>query len=61
MKIEKDGITIRDFTEYAQAYRVSGEVFDEYDYPDDGHIVFAMDQLIGEPECWNKGIGSSLL
>ena len=36
-------------------------MFDEYDYPDDGHIVFAMDQFIGEPECWNKGIGSSFL
>ena len=46
---------------YAQVYRVSGEMFDEYDYPDDGHIVFAMDQFIGEPECWSKGMGSSFL
>ena len=35
---------------YAQAYQLSGELFDEYDYPDDGHIVFAMDQFIGEPK-----------
>ena len=33
----------------------------EYDYPDDGRVVFAMDQFIGEPACWNKGIGSSFL
>ena len=46
---------------YAQVYQVCGELFDEYDYPDDGHIVFAMDQFIGEPECWNKGIGTSFL
>ena len=38
---------------------MSGELFDEYDYPDDGHIVFAMDQFIGEPKYWSKGIGSS--
>ena len=38
-----------------------GEMLDEYDYPDDGHIVFAMDQFIGEPEYWNRGIGSSFL
>ena len=36
-------------------------MFDEYDYPDDGHTVFAMDQFIGEPEYWSKGIGSSFL
>ena len=46
---------------YAQAYQLSGELFDEYDYPDDGHIVFAMDQFIGEPKYWSKGIGSSFL
>ena len=44
-----------------QIYRLSGELFNEYDYPDDGRIVFAMDQFIGEPDYWNKGIGSSFL
>ena len=43
---------------YAQAYQLSGELFDEYDYPDDGHIVFAMDQFIGEPKYWSKGTAS---
>ena len=46
---------------YGQAYKLSGESFDEYDYPDDGRLVFAMDQFIGEPEYWNKGIGTSFL
>lgn len=46
---------------YGQVYRLSGELFEEYDYPDNGHIVFAMDQFIGEPEYWNKGIGTSYL
>ena len=46
---------------YGQVYQLSGEMFDEYDYPDDGHTVFAMDQFIGEPEYWSKGIGSSFL
>ena len=57
MLIEYNGSPIG----YAQAYRVNGEMFDEYDYPDNGRIVFAMDQFIGEPRCWNKGIGSSFL
>ena len=46
---------------YGQAYQLSGEMYDEYEYPDEGHIVFAMDQFIGEPEYWNKGIGTSFL
>ena len=36
-------------------------MFEEYSYPDTGRIVYAMDQFIGEPEYWNKGIGSSYL
>ena len=46
---------------YGQAYRLRGELFDEYDYPDDGRTVYAMDQFIGEPEYWNRGIGTSFL
>ncbi|MBR4743623.1 MAG: GNAT family N-acetyltransferase [Oscillospiraceae bacterium] len=46
---------------YGQAYRITGEMFDEYDYPDKGLTVFAMDQFIGEPEYWNRGIGTSFL
>ena len=46
---------------YGQAYRLIGEMFDEYDYLDKGQTVFAMDQFIGEPEYWNRGIGTSFL
>lgn len=43
---------------YGQIYRVCGEMFDEYDYPDAGEIVYATDQFIGEPSYWNRGIGT---
>lgn len=43
---------------YAQMYRIEGELFDEYHYPETDEKVFAMDQFIGEPEYWNKGIGT---
>ena len=43
---------------YAQMYRIQGELFDEYHYPETDEKVFAMDQFIGEPEFWNKGIGT---
>ena len=46
---------------YGQAYRLSGDMFDEYDYPDTGRVVFAMDQFIGEPEYWDRGIGTAFL
>ena len=46
---------------YGQVYQLSGDLFDEYSYPDDGRVVFAMDQFIGEPEYWNQGIGTSFL
>ena len=46
---------------YGQAYQLSGEMFDEYDYPDDGVVVYAMDQFIGEPDYWNRGIGTAFL
>jgi FMN-dependent NADH-azoreductase/GNAT superfamily N-acetyltransferase len=46
---------------YGQAYRLSGDMFDEYDYPETGRAVFAMDQFIGEPEYWGRGIGTAIL
>ena len=46
---------------YGQAYMLSGEMFEEYDYPDTGQTVFAMDQFIGVPEYWSKGIGTEFL
>lgn len=46
---------------YGQAYQLSGEMFEEYNYHNDGRVVFAMDQFIGEPDYWNRGIGSEFL
>lgn len=55
--IEYDGVPVG----YSQIYRISGELFSEYGYPDDGSCVYAMDQFLGEPEYWNRGIGSSFV
>lgn len=46
---------------YGQVYQLSGEMFDEYGYPDEGRIVFAMDQFIGDPGYWDRGIGTAFL
>ncbi|MBR3105441.1 MAG: GNAT family N-acetyltransferase [Lachnospiraceae bacterium] len=46
---------------YGQAYQLSEEMFEEYDYPDNGKVVYAIDQFIGEPDYWNRGIGSEFL
>lgn len=43
---------------YGQVYRVSGELYEEYCYPESDSVVYAMDQFIGEVEYWNKGIGT---
>lgn len=55
--IEYDGKPIG----YGQIYRLSGELLDEYACPDDGLVTYAMDQFIGEPWYWGRGIGSSFL
>lgn len=46
---------------YGQFYRLTDEMFREYEYPDEGHVVYAMDQFIGEPDYWNRGIGTTFL
>ena len=46
---------------YGQLYRVLGEMYREYDYPDHGECVYAADQFIGEPEYWDRGIGTLYL
>lgn len=43
---------------YGQIYRLYGEMYDEYHYPDFGDVVYAMDQFIGDPELWDIGIGT---
>ena len=52
--IELDGKSIG----YGQIYRLYGELFDEYQWPSTGEVVYAMDQFIGEPELWDVGIGT---
>ena len=46
---------------YGQIYRVVDGLYDEYCYPKIGDVVYAMDQFIGEPEYWNKGIGTKYI
>lgn len=46
---------------YGQIYKLSDEMYEEYQYPQRGEIVFAMDQFIGEPEYWNRGIGTKYM
>jgi aminoglycoside 2''-phosphotransferase len=46
---------------YGQAYQLSGDMFEEYSYPDYSRNIFAMDQFIGETQYWNKGLGSSFV
>ena len=55
--VEYDGTPIG----YGQIYRVCDELFDEYSYPDRGEVVYAMDQFIGEPHFWNRGIGTQYI
>lgn len=42
---------------YVQVYPLEGEGFREYGYPHPERRTFAMDQFLGEPDCWNRGIG----
>lgn len=43
---------------YGQIYKMYDELYDDYNYPRSNEIVYGMDQFIGEPEYWNKGIGT---
>lgn len=46
---------------YGQIYKMYDELYDEYHYPKTGEIVYGMDQFIGEPEYWSRGIGSQYI
>ena len=43
---------------YGQIYKMYDELYSDYQYPKTEEIVYGMDQFIGEPEYWNKGIGT---
>lgn len=46
---------------YAQIYKLTEEMFEEYSYETESKVVYALDQFIGIPEFWGKGIGTSFM
>lgn len=46
---------------YVQAYQLDEEMCEEYHYPHPGLLAFGIDQFIGEPGLWGKGIGRRFL
>ena len=46
---------------YGQFYELNDELYKEYNYPNTGNKVYAMDQFIGEVDYWNKGIGTKYI
>ena len=46
---------------YVQMYRLNEELFNEYEYPLTNKIVYGVDQFIGEPKYWDKGIGTKFM
>ena len=46
---------------YGQIYQIAGDDYEEYRYPETDALVYAMDQFIGEPAYWNKGIGTKYI
>lgn len=43
---------------YGQIYKMYDELYEDYNYVKSDEIVYGMDQFIGEPEYWSKGIGT---
>ena len=46
---------------YAHMYKLNKELLDEYNYPQTDKVVYGIDQFIGEPDFWNKGIGTEFM
>ena len=46
---------------YCHMYKLNEELLEEYQYVSDKKIVYGIDQFIGEPEFWNKGIGTKFM
>lgn len=55
--IEYKGVPIG----YVHMYNLNEELLNEYQYPITNKIVYGIDQFIGEPEYWNKGIGTAFM
>lgn len=46
---------------YGQIYGITGEGYEEYGYENRNEAVYGIDQFIGEPDYWNRGIGTEYL
>lgn len=46
---------------YIQFYPIGDEEKEEYGYSDFAENIYGMDQFIGEPDYWNRGIGTELV
>lgn len=46
---------------YIQYYEIDREERELYGYAGTQERIFGMDQFIGEPDCWNRGIGTMLI
>jgi len=46
---------------YVQVYNMIDDYYESYHYDKKGEIVYCMDQFIGEPDYWNKGIGTRFM
>ena len=46
---------------YVQVCNMLEEDYCDYQYEKTGELVYSMDQFIGEPDYWNKGIGTKFM
>ena len=46
---------------YGQIYPITDEGCEEYEYDNRNETVYGMDQFIGEPDYWDRGIGTEYL
>ena len=46
---------------YLQMYKLDNEALEEYSYQSTNKVIYGIDQFIGEPEYWNKGIGTKFM
>ena len=46
---------------YLQMYKLDNEALEEYSYQSTNKVIYGIDQFIGEPEYWDKGIGTKFM
>ena len=42
-------------------YKLDNEALEEYSYQSTNKVIYGIDQFIGEPEYWDKGIGTKFM